>query len=218
MVRVAQAADAAGFLYVAVCHHVAIPREPAEIDVDAVVRPDRDARLPRRAHHAHPLDDATCSSPRTSTRSSTAKAVRHARHAVERTRDRRHRRRSRRRRVRRARACRSRGAARSPTTRSTTIKDTLDERVDRRRGPAPAAGAAAASADLDRRIGQARAAARRARRPTAGSRRRRRSTSSPTTSTRSCASATRCGPARCPRSVTTSSRTSVSRPGSCRRA
>jgi probable F420-dependent oxidoreductase len=31
MVQVAQAADAAGFLYVAVCHHVAIPREPAEI-------------------------------------------------------------------------------------------------------------------------------------------------------------------------------------------
>ena len=31
MVRVAQAAEAAGFLYVAVCHHVAIPREPAEI-------------------------------------------------------------------------------------------------------------------------------------------------------------------------------------------
>jgi alkanesulfonate monooxygenase SsuD/methylene tetrahydromethanopterin reductase-like flavin-dependent oxidoreductase (luciferase family) len=30
MVRVAQACDAAGFLYVAVCHHVAIPREPAE--------------------------------------------------------------------------------------------------------------------------------------------------------------------------------------------
>jgi probable F420-dependent oxidoreductase len=31
MVRVARAADAAGFLYVAVCHHVAIPREPAEM-------------------------------------------------------------------------------------------------------------------------------------------------------------------------------------------
>jgi probable F420-dependent oxidoreductase len=31
MVRVAQAADAAGFLYVAVCHHVAIPPEPAEM-------------------------------------------------------------------------------------------------------------------------------------------------------------------------------------------
>jgi probable F420-dependent oxidoreductase len=31
LVRVAQAADAAGFLYVAVCHHVAIPREPAEM-------------------------------------------------------------------------------------------------------------------------------------------------------------------------------------------
>ena len=31
MVRVAQAADAAGFLYVAVCHHVAIPHEPAEM-------------------------------------------------------------------------------------------------------------------------------------------------------------------------------------------
>jgi len=30
MVRVAQACDDAGFLYVAVCHHVAIPREPAE--------------------------------------------------------------------------------------------------------------------------------------------------------------------------------------------
>ena len=30
MVRVAQACDAAGFLYVAACHHVAIPREPAE--------------------------------------------------------------------------------------------------------------------------------------------------------------------------------------------
>ncbi len=31
MVQVAQAADAAGFLYVAVCHHVAIPHEPAEM-------------------------------------------------------------------------------------------------------------------------------------------------------------------------------------------
>jgi probable F420-dependent oxidoreductase len=31
MVRVAQACEEAGFLYVAVCHHVAIPREPAEI-------------------------------------------------------------------------------------------------------------------------------------------------------------------------------------------
>jgi len=31
MVRVAQAADQAGFLYVAVCHHVAIPPEPAEM-------------------------------------------------------------------------------------------------------------------------------------------------------------------------------------------
>jgi probable F420-dependent oxidoreductase len=30
MVRVAQSCDAAGFLYVAVCHHVAIPRVPAE--------------------------------------------------------------------------------------------------------------------------------------------------------------------------------------------
>ena len=30
MVRAAQACDDAGFLYVAVCHHVAIPREPAE--------------------------------------------------------------------------------------------------------------------------------------------------------------------------------------------
>jgi probable F420-dependent oxidoreductase len=31
MVRVARACDDAGFLYVAVCHHVAIPREPAEM-------------------------------------------------------------------------------------------------------------------------------------------------------------------------------------------
>jgi alkanesulfonate monooxygenase SsuD/methylene tetrahydromethanopterin reductase-like flavin-dependent oxidoreductase (luciferase family) len=31
MVRVAQAADAAGFLYIAVCHHVALPREAAEM-------------------------------------------------------------------------------------------------------------------------------------------------------------------------------------------
>jgi probable F420-dependent oxidoreductase len=31
LVRVAQAAEAAGFLYVAVCHHVAIPHEPAEM-------------------------------------------------------------------------------------------------------------------------------------------------------------------------------------------
>jgi probable F420-dependent oxidoreductase len=31
IVRVAQACDAAGFLYVAACHHIAIPREPAEI-------------------------------------------------------------------------------------------------------------------------------------------------------------------------------------------
>jgi probable F420-dependent oxidoreductase len=31
LVRVAQACDQAGFFYVAVCHHVAIPREPAEL-------------------------------------------------------------------------------------------------------------------------------------------------------------------------------------------
>jgi probable F420-dependent oxidoreductase len=31
MVQVAQAADDAGFLYVAVCHHVALPHEPAEM-------------------------------------------------------------------------------------------------------------------------------------------------------------------------------------------
>ncbi len=31
MVRVARACDDAGFLYVAVCHHVAIPREPAQM-------------------------------------------------------------------------------------------------------------------------------------------------------------------------------------------
>jgi probable F420-dependent oxidoreductase len=31
MVRVARACDDAGFLYVAACHHVAIPREPAEL-------------------------------------------------------------------------------------------------------------------------------------------------------------------------------------------
>jgi len=31
MVQVARAADAAGFLYVAVCHHVAVPGEPAEM-------------------------------------------------------------------------------------------------------------------------------------------------------------------------------------------
>ena len=31
MVRVARACDDAGFLYIAVCHHVAIPREPAEM-------------------------------------------------------------------------------------------------------------------------------------------------------------------------------------------
>jgi probable F420-dependent oxidoreductase len=31
IMRVAQACDAAGFLYVAACHHIAIPREPAEI-------------------------------------------------------------------------------------------------------------------------------------------------------------------------------------------
>jgi probable F420-dependent oxidoreductase len=31
MVDVAEACDASGFLYVAVCHHVAIPREPAEM-------------------------------------------------------------------------------------------------------------------------------------------------------------------------------------------
>ena len=38
-----------GFLYVAVCHHVAIPREPAEMMSTHVVRPGRDARVPRGA-------------------------------------------------------------------------------------------------------------------------------------------------------------------------
>ena len=38
MVAVARACDDAGFLYVAVCHHVAIPREPAETMSTTVAR------------------------------------------------------------------------------------------------------------------------------------------------------------------------------------
>ena len=88
-------------------------------------------------------------------------AVRHARPAVERTHDRRYWRRSRRRRVRRAGRV-VQGARRDHRPRARDDQGRAHERVDRRRGPTAAAGAAAASADLDRRIGQARAAARRA--------------------------------------------------------
>ena len=109
-------------------------------------------------------------------------------------------------------ACRSRERGAITDEAIDAILAALDRRVDRarrtalevrRRRPAAAPGAAAAPADLDRRFGQARAAARRGTSATAGSRRRRRPTSSPTTSRTSCASATRCGPARCPRSAIT---------------
>ena len=49
MVRVAQACDAAGFLYVAVCHHVAIPREPAEMMSTQWFDPIATLGVPRRA-------------------------------------------------------------------------------------------------------------------------------------------------------------------------
>ncbi len=50
MVRVAQACDDAGFLYVAVCHHVAIPREPAEMMSTQWFDPVATLGVPRRAH------------------------------------------------------------------------------------------------------------------------------------------------------------------------
>ena len=56
MVQVAQACDAAGFLYVAVCHHVAIPREPAEMMSTQWFDPIATLGVPRRAHDAHPAD------------------------------------------------------------------------------------------------------------------------------------------------------------------
>ena len=101
MVRVAQAADDAGFLYVAVCHHVAIPPEPAEMMSTQWFDPIADARLPRRAHDAHAADDERVHR-RVPTAARDRQGVRHARPAVERSHDRRHRRRARRRRVRRA--------------------------------------------------------------------------------------------------------------------
>ena len=57
MVRVAQACDDAGFLYVAACHHVAIPREPAELMSTTWFDPVATLGVPRRAHEAHAADD-----------------------------------------------------------------------------------------------------------------------------------------------------------------
>ena len=218
MVRVAQACDAAGFLYVAVCHHVAIPREPAEMMSTHVVRSGRDARVtsPRTrtrtrlmtnvyvAAYRHPLETAKAFA--------TLDALSDGRLIVRR------RRRPRRRRVRRARRP-VRGAGRDHRRGDRRDRRRVDRRVGaarrralevRRRRSAAASGAAAAPADLDRRLGQARAAPRRARRrrlDPAGDAAR---PAAPTTSRTSCASATRCGRARCPRSATTGSRTSVS--------
>jgi hypothetical protein len=99
MVQVAQACDEAGFLYVAVCHHVAIPREPAEMMSTQWFDPIATlaylgAHGARRlftnvfvAAYQHPLATAT--------------GVRHARPALERPHDRGARRRPRRGRVRR---------------------------------------------------------------------------------------------------------------------
>ena len=220
MVRVAQACDDAGFLYVAVCHHVAIPREPAEMMSTQWFDPI--ATLGYLAAHtdAHAADDQRVRRARTSTRSQTAKAFAtldalsggrvivgvgagHVEGEFDAL----------------GVSFAERGAitdeaidailaALSDEWRRT--RPTLE--VGRRR-PAAAPGAAAAPADLDRRLGQARAAARRARRrrldPAGDAARpaRRRHRVHPARARQGAARA------RCPRSATTSSRTSASPTG-----
>ena len=116
--RRARRATRAGFFYVAVCDHVAIPREPAEAMSTTWYDPVATLGVPRGAHHAHAADDQRVrrvvppSAP-------DREGVRDARRAVGRTRDPRRRRRSPRGRVRRARRAVRASAARSPTRRST---------------------------------------------------------------------------------------------------
>ena len=110
-------------------------RDPARArgdDVDAVVRPDRHARLPRRAHDAHAVDDQRVHR-RVPAAARDRQGVRHPRSAVERAHDRRHRRRARRRRVRRARRLVQGPGRDRPIARSATIADALD----RTSGPTP---------------------------------------------------------------------------------
>ncbi len=49
-----QACDDAGFLYVAVCHHVAIPREPAEMMSTQWFDPIATLAFLAARHDAHP--------------------------------------------------------------------------------------------------------------------------------------------------------------------
>ena len=222
MAAVAEACDQSGFLYVAACHHVAIPRA-GRGDVDHLVRSGRDARVPRRAHAEHAVDDQR------------------VRRVLPPPRSRRPRR-SRRSTLCRTAACcsesapvtskasstrsvsRSASAARSPTRRSTRSSPrgpTSGRRTTGRAGSTPRSARARVRCNSrTRRSGSAARASPRCdasrASATVGSRRRRRPTASPTTSRSSCASATGCGPAPCPRSATTRSSTWVSRRGSCR--
>ncbi len=221
LVRVAQAADDAGFLYVAVCHHVAIPPEPAEMMSTQWYDPI--ATLGFLAAHtartrlmtnvfiaAYQPALATAKAFATLDRLSNGRMIvgigaGHVEGEFDAlgvsfagrgklTDDalgdhlRRAHRRMDRHHTRGPRSANDRGRCNSPTRRSGSAVRA-----------SPPCGASRPW-------------------PTAGSRRPRRSTSCPATSPRSCASATRCVRARCRRSGITSSPTSGSPRGICRRA
>ena len=118
MVRVAQACDAAGFLYVAACHHVAIPREPAEAMSTTWFDPVATLAFLAAHTRADAVDDQRVRR-RVPASAGDGQGVRDRRRAVERSAAVRRRRRPRRGRVRRARRPVRRRAARSPTRRST---------------------------------------------------------------------------------------------------
>ena len=176
--------DAAGFLYVAVCDHVAIPRAVRREDEHVVVGHDDDARLPGRHHRAGAADEPRRTCCRTATRCMTAKAFLTLDEVSRRPGDPRRRRRPRRGRVRAARrrlrrpgrACSTRASTwcgpRSPTsTRGTTARGTRSPTPACGPGPSrPAARRSGSAARRRRRCAGPRTAA------TAGCRRARRRT------------------------------------------
>ncbi len=213
MVRVAQACDDAGFFYVAVCHHVAIPREPAEMMSTQWFDPVPTLAYLAARHDAHALDDERVRR-RVPASAADREGVRDARPAL--------------------RTAGSSSASASATSRASSTCSACrsrdrgaltDEAIDaitdaltdewpvhdgarfsfKDVGQRPASGATAAPADLDRRFGQARAAARRGAWRRVDPAGHARASNCPTTSRTSCATATRCDPARCPRSATSPS-------------
>ncbi len=160
MVRVAQACDAAGFLYVAVCHHVAIPPEPAEMmstqwfdpiaTLSYVAASTRRTRLMSNvlvAGYQHPLVAAKAFATLDALSNGRAIVGIGAGH-VDGEFD--------------ALGVSFKGRGAITDHALVTLTRRAHQRMDQRRRATPASCAAAAPADLDRRLGQARAAARRA--------------------------------------------------------